>query len=329
MGGPRGRMACSPRRVHLLPCSIPSSISPALRHIRRRDVSGSASILLWNCSLRRCIVRHFPFCSSGISRQWSLGHRGDLTCGVQNLGSFSCISRNITLHRADVTVGGPSCVTPHGDSWLAPRWPLCDTRCLVIFFRRRLALVPLKFSKFSHSWTSTFPHSTQLLLSTGWVSFYFAAQRLFLDFSLRQIPLFAKLSRCWDVMRGLPHVRGTPLGCHIEAFARLVNTRRSTRHISPLHLFLSTPATSVTQASPFLHSRNFFSPEHLLFFTPATSLCQSVSISSCLQCSATVIQFRDFHSKVFLSHSFALKRFFCFCCSWWSEWCFHPTPPLL
>ena len=60
-----------------------------------------------------------------------------------------------------------------------------------------------------------------------------------------------------------------------------------------------TPATSYHQRVFFLHSNNFL-PKHFHFFTPATSLSQSVSISSFLLCSATVIQFWDFHFKVFL-----------------------------
>ena len=55
------------------------------------------------------------------------------------------------------------------------------------------------------------------------------------------------------------HVRGNPLGLHLEVLARPVNTRCSARHISPLYEFFSTPATS--------------------FCTPATSSRQSASNS--------------------------------------------------
>ena len=99
------------------------------------------------------------------------------------------------------------------------------------------------------------------------------------------------------------HIRGNPLGLHIEALARVVNNRCSTRHISPLHRFSITPATFVrasspslqqlllARASPLLHCRSFFLPECLQFFMFAAFChCHSILGSSLQSCSFSLFR---------------------------------------
>ena len=133
----------------------------------------------------------------------------------------------------------------------------------VISRRRHPAPVPPKYSKFSHSPASTFPHSTQLLLgclppailvsiSPRRDYFQTFAHGKF-HYSPTKSNSAAAVTSCGDSLSRA----GKPLGLQMGTLTRLVNTRRSTRHNSPL----STVSTL----------QQFLTPERLYFFTPAIS----------------------------------------------------------
>ena len=112
----------------------------------------------------------------------------------------------------------------------------------------------------------------------------------------------------------------------METLTRLVNTRCSTRHNSPLQphsLYFFTPATSHARASSFLHSSNFIhqsvffsslqqllTPECLLFFTPATSYARASSFLHSINFLRQSVFFSSLQQLLFAV--FALRRFLLF-----------------
>ena len=139
---------------------------------------------------------------------------------------------------------------------------------------RHPAPLPPKYSKSSRSPASTFPHSTQLLLDCLSLALLVSnspRRDYFQTFAHGKFHYWpsrsnsaAAVTSCGDSLSRT----GKPLGLQIGTLTRLVNTRRSNRHNSPLS------TVSVLQ--------QFLTPECLYFFTPATSLRQSES-SSLLQ----------------------------------------------